>query len=124
MDPKFLDAIEQKVTAGDSLTQEDLKKFKTVQAARNYQRGDNKAIDKVSWSIGLHRVEVDQTYYLVEIESLLPPGTKTLEEARAQVVSDYQDSMEKRWLEQLRAKYTVKVNNKSKKLVIRELISK
>jgi peptidyl-prolyl cis-trans isomerase SurA len=123
-DPKFLDEIEQKVTAGDSLTQEDLKEFKTVQAARNYQRGDNKAIDKVSWSIGLHRVEVDQTHYLVEIESLLPPGTKTLEEARAQVVSDYQDSMEKKWLEQLRAKYTVKVNNKSKKLVIRELTNK
>ena len=64
---------------------------------------------------------MDETHYLVEVENLLPPGIKGFEEARAQVVSDYQDKVEKQWLDQLRIKYPVKINNKGKKFVLTEL---
>ena len=120
-DKKFLDEIEKRVAAGDSLKPEDLKKFKSIRPSRNYQKGDNKAIVKTPWAIGVHRVEVDETYYLVEVENLLPPGIKEFEEARAQIVSDYQDKIEKQWLDQLRIKYPVKINNKGKKFVLTEL---
>ena len=120
-DKMFLDEIEKKVADGDSLKPDDLKKFKSIQPSRNYQKGDNKAIDKTPWAIGIHRVEVDETHYLVEVENLLPRGIKGFEEARAQVVSDYQDKVEKQWLDQLRIKYPVKINNKGKKFVLTEL---
>lgn len=117
----FADQMKMKVSAGDSLNKEDVKKFKSILPARNYERGESKAIDQAPWTIGLHRVDVDETYYLVEIDRLLPPGIKTLDEARAKVISDYQDVLEKNWIATLKQKYTVKVNAKGRKFVLNEL---
>lgn len=122
-DRDFADQMKRKVQAGDSLSREDVKRFKSILPARNYEKGENKAIDRTSWTIGLHRVDVDETYYLVEIDRLLPPGIKTFEEARAQVISDYQDVLEKNWIAALKQKYTVKVNAKGRKFVVNELTS-
>ncbi len=117
----FLDEVKQRVMSGDSLKKEDLKKFKSILPMRHYERGENKAVDRVSWSIGLHSVEVDETYYLVEIDNLVPPGIKSFEETRARLISDYQDVLEKNWIAGLSRKYPVKVNSKGKKFVINEL---
>ncbi|CAN5535379.1 peptidylprolyl isomerase [soil metagenome] len=123
-DRSFLEEIEKKILNHDTLKNEDLKKFKSVQPYRNYEKGENKAVDKVSWTIGLHKTDVDETYFLVEIDNLLPPGIKGFEEARGKVVSDYQDIQEKKWLAELKHKYPVKINNKGKKFVVRELTKK
>jgi peptidyl-prolyl cis-trans isomerase SurA len=40
---------------------------------------------------------------------------------RSQVISDYQDSLEKEWVISLRKKYPARINGKGIKLVIREL---
>jgi peptidyl-prolyl cis-trans isomerase SurA len=61
-------------------------------------------------------------YYLVQLKEIVPPGPLSFEEARASVVSDYQDNLEKEWLEQLRKKYPVKVNDKAKKNVVEKLM--
>lgn len=123
-DAKFMEEIKLKVSKGDSLKQEDVKKFKSITPFANYERADSKVIASVPWTIGSHSTEVDGTYYLVEVESLLPPGRKNFEEVRAQVVSNYQDALEKQWLVALKQKYPVKVNSKGKKTVIRELVKK
>lgn len=123
-DKGFRDEVRRKVEAGDSLKPEDVKKFKSIQPFRNYGRGESKAVDKVPWAIGLHDAEVDGTHYLVEIDNLVPPGVKSLQETRAQVVSDYQDSLEKKWISDLKMKYLPKVNNKGKKFVVSELMKK
>ena len=91
---------------------------------RNFERGENKVIDKVSWAIGLHDVQLEETYYLVEIESLIPSGIKSFDEARPQVIADYQSALENKWIEELRLKYPVKFNNKGRKLVVEELARK
>ncbi len=123
-DKKFIEQVRKKVEAGDSIKGVDLKRFSYIQPLRSYERGDSKAVDKVPWTIGVHNVDVNETYYLVEIESLVPPGAKTFEEARAQVISDYQDVLERNWVAQLKQKYAVKINNKGKKAVIKELVKK
>ncbi|MEJ0055020.1 MAG: hypothetical protein WDN75_04830 [Bacteroidota bacterium] len=101
-----------------------MRKFKSILPFRNYERGENKAVDKVSWAIGLHTTGEGENFFLVEIDNLVPPGTKHFEEARAQVVSDYQEIAEKNWLKELREKYPVKINNKGKKFVTGELSKK
>lgn len=50
------------------------------------------------------------TFY--KVEALLPPAPKALDEARGYVIADYQDELERRWVETLRAQYPVKVNKK------------
>jgi peptidyl-prolyl cis-trans isomerase SurA len=123
-DKAFLDEVKDKVVRGDTLKEADMKKFKSVQNLRKYEKGESKAIDKINWVPGLQETEVDGTYYLVEVKRLVEPGFKSLDEARAKVISDYQDSLEKTWVMQLRNKFRVTVNNKGKKIVLHELVKK
>jgi peptidyl-prolyl cis-trans isomerase SurA len=61
---------------------------------------------------------------LVEISRLIVPGTKSFEEARASIISDFQNELEKNWLVLLKTKYPVLVDKKVKKSVVTALIKK
>ena len=123
-DKAFLEEMQVKIAKGDSITKADVKKFKSVQKTRLFEKGENKVIDKIPWSIGIHQSEADGMYYLVEVNSLTAPGSKSFSEARAQVISDYQDYLEKNWIAELKIKYPVKINPKGKKIVLEELKKK
>ncbi len=58
------------------------------------------------------------TFY--KVEEILPVQQKTLQEARGYVIADYQDYLEKRWLEELRKKYPIKVDNKVFKSLVKK----
>lgn len=113
-----------KVNRGDTLSQADLRKFKSVQNFRLYEKKDSKILDQVTWVTGLHETSVDGLHYLVEIKRLVPPGIKEFTEGRAEVIADYQDELEKQWVAGLRQKYPVKINKKGKKAVVGELTKK
>jgi peptidyl-prolyl cis-trans isomerase SurA len=120
-DKAFLEDIKKKIASGDTLKEADMKKLKSAQNFRNYEKGESKAIDKINWIPGMQETEIEGTYYLVEIRKLIAPGPKTFEEARAKVISDYQDSLEKNWVNLLKNKYRVVINTKAKKVVVEEL---
>lgn len=123
-DKSVVDAFRKKVEAGDSIKNEDIKKFKSVQPFRNYEKGESKVIDKITWAAGLYDVELDKNYYLVEAVRLVAPGIKTFEEARASIITDYQAELEKMWLASLRKKYPVAINKNGKKAVLNALVKK
>ncbi|PKQ46489.1 peptidylprolyl isomerase [Confluentibacter flavum] len=52
-------------------------------------------------------------YVIVQIKDVLPKKIKTFEEARGEVISDYQVAKENKWLEGLKTKYKVEVNQES-----------
>lgn len=60
------------------------------------------------------------TLKFYKFEELLPPATKTLQEARGYVVADYQDHLEKQWVEELKEEYRIKVNRKVFERLIKE----
>jgi peptidyl-prolyl cis-trans isomerase SurA len=123
-DKSFLEDMKKKVMRGDTLSASDMKKFKSVQNFRNYEKGESKVIDKINWVPGLQETEIDGTSYLAEIKRLVAPGTKTFTEARAHVISDYQDSLERAWVTSLKNKYHVTINSKAKEAVMKELTNK
>jgi peptidyl-prolyl cis-trans isomerase SurA len=123
-DKGFLNVVRDKAASHDSLSAADMKKFKSVTGFRAFGKGENKIVDMVPWTIGLHEAEADGMYYLVEIERLIPPGLKSFQEARATVISEYQDEIEKKWLESLRKKHKVKINKKAVKEVVAQLARK
>ena len=45
-----------------------------------------------------------------KVEKILPKSEKTLQDARGYVIADYQDYLEKKWLEELAKEYEIKVN--------------
>ena len=53
-----------------------------------------------------------------KIEEILPPRLKTLKEARGYVISDYQDQLDKEWIDELRKEYKVKIEKKALKNLI------
>jgi peptidyl-prolyl cis-trans isomerase SurA len=120
-DASLMAEIKEKISRGDTLKEADLRKFKVAMNPRAFEKGENKAIDQITWAVGRHETEVEGTYYLVDVDRLLPAGIKTFEETRAAVISDYQTELEDRWIAQLREKYPVKVNKKVLKKVIANL---
>ena len=97
-------------------------KAKSVrQEMGTFQKTDRPVLSKIEWRPGLYTVENSGISYLVQVREMKPPGPLTFEEARASIISDYQDYLEKTWLDQLKLKYPVKVNEKSKKYVVQEL---
>jgi len=123
-DKAIIAGVMAKVNSGDSINNDDLKKFKSIQPFRLYERKDSKVIDRINWSAGLQEAEVDGQFYLVEVKRLVAPGVKSFEEARSNTISDYQDYLEKVWLNELRKKFPVKMNNKGRKFVLAELTKK
>ena len=54
----------------------------------------------------------NDSYTVVYVKNVLPAGVKELEDVKGKVISNYQNELEKRWMEELHSKYQVKVNNK------------
>ena len=77
-----------------------------------YLFGDNKYVDQVEWNNGIYVVETeDETVVLIEILDVLEEQPKKLSEIKGKVISDYQNYLEKKWLDELRNKYSVTINN-------------
>jgi peptidyl-prolyl cis-trans isomerase SurA len=89
-----------------------------------YEKEDKPAVAKVTWAPGTYQTENNGLYYIVVIKEILPPGPKSFDDARASVISDYQNNLEKEWLTKLRAKYPVKVNEKGKDYIVENLQKK
>lgn len=56
-----------------------------------------------------YAIESD-SFVVIDVRGFVPPTAKSLEEARGQVIASYQDYLEKQWVEELRNKYTVEIN--------------
>lgn len=120
-DSVFVNGILKKIQQGDSLTRADMKRFRSVQGPRNFAPGESKAVDRAPKVTGVYKTRVDAIHAIVQVERLVPAGIRSLDEIRSQVISDYQDHLEKEWVKKLKLKYPVKVNSKARKSVIREL---
>lgn len=80
-----------------------------------FQHGDNANVDQTEWKVGVRNEipsTVDNTTVIVNIREVHQPEVKTLGEARGLVTSDYQNELEEKWMERLRAKYPVKIDEK------------
>jgi peptidyl-prolyl cis-trans isomerase SurA len=88
-----------------------------------YEKGKNKDLG-AKWIAGdMTDAKTDastKTASFLKIEEILPPTAKTLSEARGYAVADYQDYLEKQWVEELRKEYPVKVNEDVLKTLIKK----
>lgn len=79
--------------------------------ADKFQKDENELIDGVEWKKGTYGpIESNGRQVLINVKEVLKPSPKTLREARGLVTADYQDKLEKDWIEELRSKYKYKVS--------------
>lgn len=52
-------------------------------------------------------------YVVIQVDKVLPPTTKSLQNVKGKVINDYQAHLETAWMKELRSKFKVKVNKKA-----------
>lgn len=62
-------------------------------------------------------------YVIIDVNKIIEPENKTLEETRGEVINDYQKELEEKWIIDLRTKYEVKMNRKNLKKLKRQFKS-
>ena len=92
-----------------------LKKFNKKGNAVSYreetmERGKGKALDPSVWKEGKVVAHGADLLNFMKVEKIIPKTPKALKDARGYVVADYQEFLEKQWMDELAAKYKVVVN--------------
>ncbi|MFO0357155.1 MAG: peptidylprolyl isomerase [Sphingobacteriaceae bacterium] len=79
-----------------------------------YLKGENKNVDD-NWKVGLVAKDIEDTnekkFLVIKVNKILAKQSKTLPECRGMVTADYQNYLETEWLNYLKNKYTVKIND-------------
>ncbi len=116
-------ALQAMLESGDSLTLASFVQSKRIrQEAGIFQKADKPVLNQIQWRAGIHTYENNGMYYLVRIFEILPAGPATFEEARAAVVSDYQNYLEQQWVKSLKVKFPVSINEKGKNYTFKKLV--
>ena len=61
------------------------------------------------------------SFVVVSVKQIMAPGEKSLDDVLGKVLSNYQNDIEVRWMQELRSKYKVEVDKKTLKRVKKEL---
>jgi peptidyl-prolyl cis-trans isomerase SurA len=76
-----------------------------------FTKGENEGVDKAAGKIGIsENMVINKQVVFVNVEKNLAPENKSLAEARGIVTADYQNVLEKEWLDGLKKKFKVEVN--------------
>jgi peptidyl-prolyl cis-trans isomerase SurA len=105
--------------AAKNTPQDVLKKFNKKREIVSFrqetmEKGRNKVVDALGFKAKtLSEVEInkkDNSLNFLKIEKVLSPSQKTLKEARGFAIADYQDFLEKQWIENLTNSYRVDID--------------
>jgi peptidyl-prolyl cis-trans isomerase SurA len=80
-------------------------------ADHQYEKGESLPDHGFEWKKDFMKIVQDGTQIkVIYVNALLPPALKAFNEVRGQVTADYQNFLDKQWIETLRAKYPVVIN--------------
>jgi len=87
----------------------------TVFVEQNKYDKTNPSLTHMKWKKGQQEVIIDKVNSeasVRRIDAIIPAGPKTLKEARGYIISDYQDILEKEWVDSLRREFVVDIKSK------------
>jgi peptidyl-prolyl cis-trans isomerase SurA len=77
-----------------------------------FAKSDDAIIDKTPWVPGTYTIQDSGKLTLVQVYDVKQPQPKALNEARGLITSAYQSHLEEMWIQELRSKYPVQVDQK------------
>lgn len=75
-----------------------------------FEKADHPILSHIKWKKGRQKVEVDGKHYIIVIKEVLPAQPKLLSEVRGPITSEYQNLLEKQWIDELKSTYPVSIN--------------
>ncbi len=79
--------------------------------SEKFEKGESAVIDGIAWKKGITpNMNINNTVVFVKVRERLPAQPKHLNEVRGAATADYQNYLEKAWIDSLRAKYPSQVN--------------
>lgn len=88
-----------------------------------YEKFRNTDLSEITWEPGAMTSVIEnqrsRSLKFFKIEEVIPEGNKTLGEARGYVIADYQDQLEKQWVEDLRSSYKVNIDQRVFRSLVR-----
>ncbi len=87
-----------------------------------FEKGEDEIIDAIEWKQGVSRIieHKDGKFYMVKAKRVLPPMPKTFEEAKSEVINDFQTQLSDNLVAELRKKHSIEVNEKVLKKVYKK----
>lgn len=73
--------------------------------------GDNAELDKLTWVEGSQSFTSDGFPSIINIKKVVEPSTLAFSEVQGEMMTKYQEFLENEWVEQLKEKYSVKIDN-------------
>jgi peptidyl-prolyl cis-trans isomerase SurA len=95
------------------------KKGIPIHVTRRIYQKEETLPNGLAWAAG-QKADLPDGMGFVKVEKIIPAQPKTLEEARGYIIADYQDQLEKEWVNSLEKKYPVVVDEKVFKSLIRK----
>ena len=89
---------------------------------KKYLKGENEFVDQVEWEKGSSKnIAVNGRVHFVQIQNVMEPTYKTLDDSRGLITSDYQNYLEKQWIKDLKSIYQYDIDKKVLKELKEEL---
>lgn len=78
-----------------------------------FERSNIKIPSNLEFKQGVSEIyEHNESFHVYVIDEVMPSGQKTFKEARGSIVNDFQNKFEKDWLQDLRNRFNVTINEK------------
>jgi peptidyl-prolyl cis-trans isomerase SurA len=113
---KSVEQIKEAINTDDTV--------KVIVNSGAFEKGDSRLPGKLNFAPGISPVyNIEGSFVVVKVDKVLPPSVKKLEETRGRVLNAYQDELERRWMDDLRKKYKVKIDKRVLRKLKKELNS-
>lgn len=117
-DKKSMVEEANKLSAIDTLTMSDIKNQINTDSQLNiaaeegkYIQNNNSILSSVTLKEGANEIfQSGDKYYFIMVEEIIPAGPKQLNEAKGEIIQDYQKYLEDSWLKELNQKHSVTIN--------------
>lgn len=107
---KASEIIKSTILTDTTLTRDKKPPFHIINGV--FQKGDNGAVDQYRFGIKAKFTPKENFPVVMTFGKILPDGPEEVSDIRGQVIADYQAELEARWVEQLRTKHKVVINDK------------
>jgi peptidyl-prolyl cis-trans isomerase SurA len=110
-----LKTLKKNTTSGnealtDALTKSGLQDFNVEEQLIEEGKGDFSKF--INWKVGIGKnaFSKDNVTYIYQIRNIIPEQSKSFEETKGYVMAGYQEYLEKKWIESLKNKYKLVLN--------------